>query len=227
MNRYGGEANPPQDWFDQFTPDPWGPQSRDANPAVGDGQGGMGAPGTNSDPTMRGAFAGANPAVGLDGQTPEGAGGWWSTFGAPPNPYTSNPWAGGPAPTFRPATGADLTTDPGYQFRLQQGTQALDRGFAAGGTLLNGGTAKALARYNQDYASTELGKANDRALQTFGAENQNYQTRYGQYLGENARTLSDWLQNLTAKRNAENDYWSRLSGVSDRGYGAAGQGQGA
>lgn len=46
-----------------------------------------------------------------------------------------------------------MAQDPGYQFRLDQGLQGLQRSAAARGTLLTGGTLKALDRYNQDYAT--------------------------------------------------------------------------
>jgi len=46
--------------------------------------------------------------------------------------------------------------DPGYNFRLQQGENALNRGLAARGGLLSGAAMKALNRYNQDFASNEF-----------------------------------------------------------------------
>jgi len=57
---------------------------------------------------------------------------------------------------------ADFQADPGYQFRQQQGQQALERSAAARGGLLNGGTLKALTRYGQDTASAEYGNAYNR-----------------------------------------------------------------
>jgi hypothetical protein len=50
---------------------------------------------------------------------------------------------------------ADLANTPGFQFRLDQGLQGLQRSAAARGTLLTGGTLKGLTRYAQDYASNE------------------------------------------------------------------------
>lgn len=57
---------------------------------------------------------------------------------------------------------ADFQADPGYQFRQQQGQQALERSAAARGGLLSGGTLKALTRYGQDVASAEYGNAYNR-----------------------------------------------------------------
>lgn len=64
-------------------------------------------------------------------------------------------------PGFKAPT---VTDDPGYQFRLQQGQQALERSAAARGGLLTGGTVKATERYAQGMASDEYARAYDRAL---------------------------------------------------------------
>lgn len=69
------------------------------------------------------------------------------------------------------APGADFTQDPGYQFRLAEGQKILERSAAARGNLLTGGTAKALNRYGQDFASNEYGNVYNRAL---GEYKQNY-----------------------------------------------------
>lgn len=51
-----------------------------------------------------------------------------------------------------------VTKMPGYQFRLDEGVKALDRGAAARGMLNSGASGKALMRYGQDYASSEYGQ---------------------------------------------------------------------
>jgi len=66
-------------------------------------------------------------------------------------------------------TGTNLEMDPGYQFRLSEGTKALERAAAARGSLQGGGTLKALTRYSQGEASQEYAKAFDRSLQGFKA----------------------------------------------------------
>jgi hypothetical protein len=60
------------------------------------------------------------------------------------------------------APGSDFTTDPGYQFRLDQGQRAIERSAAARGTVANPATQKALERFNQDTASTEYGNVYNR-----------------------------------------------------------------
>lgn len=52
---------------------------------------------------------------------------------------------------------AMLEATPGYQFRMQQGTQALNRAANAGGNLYSGGTGKALVGYGQGLASDYWG----------------------------------------------------------------------
>jgi hypothetical protein len=56
----------------------------------------------------------------------------------------------------------DFQKDPGYQFRMDQGQQALERSAAARGGLISGGTGKALTEYGQDYASGEYSNAYNR-----------------------------------------------------------------
>jgi hypothetical protein len=52
--------------------------------------------------------------------------------------------------------------DPGYAFRMSEGMKALERGAAARGGLLSGGTLKATQRFGQDLASQEYTNAFNR-----------------------------------------------------------------
>lgn len=52
---------------------------------------------------------------------------------------------------------ADFTASPGYLFRLNQGTQAIDRSANANGRLYSGGTLKALTEFGQGVGSQEWG----------------------------------------------------------------------
>lgn len=56
----------------------------------------------------------------------------------------------------------DFQTDPGYQFRMQQGQDAIQRSAAAAGGLQNGGTLRALSDYGQNFASNEYNNAYNR-----------------------------------------------------------------
>lgn len=51
-----------------------------------------------------------------------------------------------------------FTKTPGYDFRLREGTSALEAGAAARGGLYSGAAMRDLLRYGQDYASSEYDK---------------------------------------------------------------------
>ena len=51
---------------------------------------------------------------------------------------------------------------PSYEFRRKEGMRGVESSAAARGTLLTGGTLRDVLRYNQDYASTEYGRAYER-----------------------------------------------------------------
>ena len=99
-----------------------------------------------------------------------------------------------------------MKDDPGYQFRLQESTRALERSVSASRGVGSGASAKALARYTQDYASNEFAQARGRALQdymvgrenyTMGLDSRNQATmnRFGQISGLAAwRTASSWFK---------------------------------
>lgn len=59
----------------------------------------------------------------------------------------------------------DLTQDPGYQFRLQQGEQAIGRQQAAKGSYFSGGALKAAQDYGQGLADSTYNDAYNRWLQ--------------------------------------------------------------
>lgn len=57
---------------------------------------------------------------------------------------------------------SDFQTEPGYLFRLSEGQKALERSASAKGMSLSGAQLKALAYYNQGFASNEYGNAYNR-----------------------------------------------------------------
>lgn len=59
-------------------------------------------------------------------------------------------------------SGDSVKTDPGYQFGLDQGLQAQQRGLSANGGLYSGAQIKAATRYGNDYATTKFGDAFNR-----------------------------------------------------------------
>lgn len=77
----------------------------------------------------------------------------------------------------------DVTQDPGYQFRMDQGIEALDKSAAARGRLLSGAQQKGVNAYAQNVASQEYQnayarKANEQA------------TNYGRDLEEKNRKFN-------------------------------------
>lgn len=62
----------------------------------------------------------------------------------------------------QPFTAADFTADPGYQFSVDQGTQALQRSAAAKGGLMSGAALKDLSTYAQGTAAQEYQSVYDR-----------------------------------------------------------------
>ena len=61
-------------------------------------------------------------------------------------------------------------TDPSYQFRLDQGTEAVNRGAAASGLLRSGNRLAELMQYGQNLGSTEYGNQFQRLALLSGAE---------------------------------------------------------
>lgn len=61
-----------------------------------------------------------------------------------------------------PVTASDVMSDPGYQFGLDQGMQALDRKIAAMGGRVSGAALKEASRYGTGYASTGYNAAYQR-----------------------------------------------------------------
>lgn len=59
----------------------------------------------------------------------------------------------------------DLRNDPGYQFRLKQGMDALNASLAAQGLGQSGQALRAAQEYGQNFAQNEYGNAYDRWLQ--------------------------------------------------------------
>lgn len=76
-------------------------------------------------------------------------------------------------------TGQDIYSDPSYQFRLQQGQDAIQSSAAAKGGLLTGATLKTLQGYGQDMASQEYSNAYNR----FNADQTNRYNRLSNLVG--------------------------------------------
>jgi len=92
-------------------------------------------------------------------------------------------------------TAEDLKSDPSYQFRFQQGQEAINRGLGAAGKRFSGNRYEELLKYGQDMASQEYANAFNRALTTSN-------TNYG-------RNVQDYG---IAQGNEQNAYQRALTG---------------
>jgi len=61
---------------------------------------------------------------------------------------------------------SDFFKDPSFNFRINEGVNALDRSATSRGRILSGGQDRAVTRYGQNLASQEYGNAFNRALTT-------------------------------------------------------------
>jgi hypothetical protein len=77
---------------------------------------------------------------------------------------------------FQAPTLAQAEQTPGYQFQLQQGTNAINENAAANGTLMSGNTGKALQQYGQNLGQTAYQQTYQNALNSYMA---NYQSLMG------------------------------------------------
>ncbi len=131
----------------------------------------------------------------------------------------------------------EFRQSPGYQFRLQQGEQAIQRSAAARGGLLSGATEKALIRYNQNYATADYDNFLRRYYQsltpfqslagvgqTTGAQlgqlGMNYARGAGNSLMFGANARASGYNALANIRGQEANSYSRLAGEAISLYGA-------
>lgn len=113
-----------------------------------------------------------------------------------------------------------LAADPGYQFRLNQGISAADRGAAARGMLQSGAQAKALNDYGQGMASNELTNAYNRVNGVLGMAQQastnraNLYSSQGTALGNLSQGQASGMQALT--QNTGNQISNTYQGSAAR-----------
>jgi len=129
----------------------------------------------------------------------------------------------------------DFQGDPGYQWRLQQGANAVDQSAAARGTQLSGATLKALQRYGQNFGSNEYQNAYARNRQAY-LDKRDF--GYNRYLndrsfgaGQNQEQYNRWAANRGfAQENYGNQFnslaanranqYNQMSNLANIGYGA-------
>jgi hypothetical protein len=124
---------------------------------------------------------------------------WTEQFQAPANmaPFQA------PDPT-------QIANDPNYQFQLGQGLQGVERGAAAKGTLLTGGTLKSLDQFGQGLASAFSDKQYNRAFGEYGMAAGLNDTAYNRALGQYNLNRDIFQQN-------QDRPYTKLSGLATLG----------
>lgn len=112
----------------------------------------------------------------------------------------------------------NFQADPGYQFNLQQGTDAINNSAAAKGGVLNGGTLKALSQYTSGLADTTYNSAYQRYLA--GSQNSYNQLAGLANLGENATSNTGAAG--AASANAQGNYLTQAGNAQAAGAVGAG-----
>lgn len=99
-------------------------------------------------------------------------------------------------PDFVAPDSETLLNEPGYQFRLGEGTRALEQSAAARGTLRTGGSLKDLINYGQAAASQEYENAFGRAVQAYRIANEPLFMRWQELVNRNRfgsqQRFDDW-----------------------------------
>lgn len=109
---------------------------------------------------------------------------------------------------LKPFTGADLASEPGYQFGLSEGEKGINRAAAGRGSFDSGSTLKALGRFGQDYAGTKYGEAFNRDLS-------NKNTIYGYLSGVSGTGANAAGQTAGLGANYANSAGQYLSNAGD------------
>lgn len=139
------------------------------------------------DPTKPGGWG-----PGTSGSAPESGGGGTSALGAPKAP-TFTPFQAPAA--FQAPTMAQAEQEPGYQFALTQGVNALENSATARGETFSPNTSVGIQNYGQQAAQQNYGNVYNRAL---GQYQQNYQNAFNTWSGNNQGALGNYQAQVQA-----------------------------
>lgn len=115
----------------------------------------------------------------------------------------------------------DFEADPGYEFRLGEGSKAVTRGSIGTGSPYSGATMKALTRYNQDFASNEYGRAYGRREGTLGQLAYMGQTATGEMGRLRTGAADDFMAGQMAKSGVYTDAQNQGMDIIGAGAGWA------
>ena len=111
-------------------------------------------------------------------------------------------------------TGESLTSDPGYQFGLREGTRATERSESAKGGQFSGATLKALQRFGTDYGGTKFNEG-------FNRDASQKDRLFNQLSGISGTGQIASNQLAQAGQNYANQASSALYGAANAGAGAS------
>ena len=104
---------------------------------------------------------------------------------------------------FAMPTAATMQQDPGYAFRLKQGTDTLQNAAAMRGSLRTGGALKALMDYGQNAASQEYQNAYGRARDVYGLNRTNAAENFDRNTANSLAVQNANAQNSLAAQSLE------------------------
>jgi hypothetical protein len=159
----------------------------------------------------------------------------WGTLNPPganviPLPQIGNPMPGSSVqenPGGQPGR-YNFMTDPGYQFRMDEGTRAIERSAAARGMGLSGSVLRELARYGQGLGSQEYGNVYNRisGIANLGAGGLAQTSQYGYGTAGNiAGNLGNIGEYQGAGMLGRNSAYQGILGQLGRWYGQGQSGQ--
>lgn len=125
-------------------------------------------------------------------------------------------------PKWQAPSRAEAENEPGYQFRLNSGQQALERSAAAKGILRTGGTLKDFVEYGQNFGAAEYNNVFNRALQGYDRD---YRASYDKF----APQLADYNNRFRAETASglaayDRDWQSYVFANTPHGGGGSGGG---
>lgn len=126
-----------------------------------------------------------------------------------PTPPGGQPFA---YPDFNVPDPSKIALDPSYQFRLNQGIDAIKSNKAAMGTLNTGGTIKDYLNYGQGAASQEYSNIFDRNFRTWGANRDN---AFGSWAANTTQANTGFGQQKSLADDAYSRAWQKYRGLED------------
>lgn len=135
---------------------------------------------------------------------------------APINDYGANPFA---PQTIAPGDYSKFFASPDYQFRQQEGLNAVQNSAAAHGGLYSGDTLRGITDYASNLASGEYGNYFARQRQLFGDE----ESRRANDFARNQGVFSDQQGIFADQQGIQQDQFNRLSAIAGIGSAATSQ----